>query len=308
MSTLSILNNRQVLALLKTAILTKLHSMGGVSKIVSKKMLAVAANLRDGAPVSGPQLADVEYAEKYNNLGYHDEILSWTDDDRFPKLYMEEVLNGLPSSKLPIFNIMFKLQRVVTRTRQNAYEHIPMAFSAYGGFQRQRSGKDRNNANRKWNIVFNDPELETLSIANKIGEIEVLITNPDNQKAWAGTIAFEAALCDLISRKSGGGARYKAVVVFTNTREIKGIALKHGFVEKAYSNKEIGPHNRDPLPVDNRGSKKLMVYNNNLHQSGNAPREAGQALLNVINNGVNLSKLHETCNPPQSKAVWRKCT
>lgn len=307
--TFNALSTNQHLGILKNAVLTKLHGVGGLSKIFSKKMLTIASKLaqEEHLPESIENTDDGKAAKLFVERGYFDEIMRWcgTNGRRFNSDYLQEVLQGEPWSINPIFTVFFTLQLV-----NDVYKHIPMAFCCYGGFQRSRYGKDRSGHERDWDVVFhNNAELEQLSKDGSVAEIEVVITNNSHSKKWAGTIAFESALCDIISRKRSGDARYKAIVIFTGARELRGVALKHGFTQVQYSYSETGTSTsrRAALPADSIRDKLAFVYFNRHHAAASVRVPATRNLLQLIVSGDELEKQRKDCNPVVSRASWRKC-
>ena len=285
---------RELLGLLKTTVLMKAHALGAVFKNLSKKVLVTADSLRRREAV---QVDDESKAgaRLFNSLGLHRQILAWSNDgDRFNVSYLDEAIAGLIWSKTPLFSIAFELH---PNENGRGYKHVPMAFTAYGGFNRRR--KD---SGRKWDVVFEDAALEADAIAGAVGEIEVVITNSQERKSWAGTLAFEQALVDLIGRKKGGGARYKHILLFTGEDELVKIAEKRGFKRKPYSYQEDGTGSKS-LSADSISEKIAMVFKNDVHDSV----AAGNALLNKLTIGDDLKKLQKTCTPAKSRIAWRRC-
>jgi len=284
---------RELLGLLKTTVLMKAHALGAVFKNLSKKVLFTADELRRHQAVTVDDESKAA-ARLFNSLKLRGTILSWSNNQRFNRSYLDEALAGLVWSKTPIFSLAFELH---PNANGRGYTHVPMAFSAYGGFNRRREG-----GQRKWDVVFENAELEADALSGAVGEIEVVITNNSKKKSWAGTLAFEQALVDLIGRKKGGGARYKHILLFTSEEELVKIAEKRGFERMTYAYAEDGTSSQS-LPADSISEKIAMVYKNEVHTSV----AAGNALLQKLTLGADLKKLQKTCTPAKSRVAWRRC-
>lgn len=300
--------SKELLSLLKTTIRMKAHAMGGVFKNFSKKVLMAADELRHGESIAALDEETKAAARLFNEMSFFTEIMKWSTKkdkrgrtvERFSAGYLEDALSGLVFSKLPLFSIAFELHPA-----NSGYTYGPMVFTAYGGFERYRNGTDSAGKLRKWDIVFSNAMLEEKSNAGRVAEIEVVITNNETVKKWAGTIAFENALVDLIARKKGTGAKYEYVLLFTGRKELVEIAKKHGFVESEYAYEERNPMpgRRLALPADIISKKIAMVYKNVIHEN----RTAGRALYDIISSGVDLETLRKSCIPTKSRPAWRRC-
>jgi hypothetical protein len=308
--------SKELLSLLKTTIRMKAHAMGGVFKNFSKKVLMAADELRHGESIAALDDETKAAAHLFNEMSLYDTVMKWITKTetrtarngnvtekvvgRFNKDYLDDSLSGLVWSKLPLFYIGFDLH-----PNGNGYQYVPMVFTAYGGFERRRKGTDTGGNERKWDLVFSNATLEEKSNAGRIAEIEVVITNPTVTKKWAGTLALEHAIVDLIARKKGGGPKYEYLLLLTGKKELVPIATKHGFTRAIYSYKEVNrvPGNRRALPADTLKEKYAMIYKNEVHEN----RTAGRALYSVLTNGEQLDALRKSCVPTKSRPAWRRC-